>query len=56
MTIAEQIGQLWRDATEETIEADFAAALELQKQAPDDTQARGYVEGLANLLHLWKPQ
>lgn len=54
MTVANQVRQLWLNATEETIEADFAAGLELQKQAPDDPQVRGYVEGLANLKSVFK--
>lgn len=49
MTIAQQVRRLWFNATAANFTTSYQQAQALQKQAPNDLQVQGYMEGLTML-------
>lgn len=55
MTLADKARDIWINAREATLEADFAAMNKLLKGHEDDRDACAYLEGLALMWSCFRP-
>jgi hypothetical protein len=53
--VSDRVGQLWREATAQTIDVDLQTAQDLVRQHPEDHDAATYLEGLVMLAEALKP-